>query len=65
MKPNLPVNCNHYNVRNPKFHFPVIKPEFAKQLLQYCLIKLLNEDENASEIADKVGQHKIQNYFFL
>ena len=36
------------NVRNPKFHLPVIKHEFAKQLLQYCLIKLLNEDENIS-----------------
>ena len=54
MKPNLPVICNHYNVRNPKFHLPLIKHEFAKQLLQYCLIKLLNEDENASQIAYKV-----------
>ena len=33
MKPNLPVICNHYNVRNPKFHLPMIKHEFAKQLL--------------------------------
>ena len=56
MKPNLPVICNHYNVRNPKFHLPLIKHEFAKQLLQYCLIKLLNEDENASQIAYKVGK---------
>ena len=56
MKPNLPVICNHNNVRNPKFHLPLIKHEFAKQLLQYCLIKLLNEDENASQIAYKVGE---------
>ena len=35
---------------------PLIKHEFAKQLLQYCLIKLLNEDENASQIAYKVGE---------
>ena len=56
MKPNLPVICNHYNVRNLKFHLPLIKHEFAKQLLQYCLIKLLNEDENASQIAYKVGE---------
>ena len=34
----------------------MIKHEFAKQLLQYCLIKLLNEDENASQIAYKVGE---------
>ena len=56
MKPDLPVICNHYNVRSPKFHLPLIKHEFAKQLLQYCLIKLLNEDENASQIAYKVGE---------
>ena len=54
MKPNLPVICNHYNVRNPKFHLPAIKHDFAKQLIQHCLIKLLNKDENISEIANKV-----------
>ena len=59
IKPNLPVICNHYNVRNTKFHLPTIKHEFAKQLLQYCLIKLLNEDENASQIAYKVGEQPL------
>ena len=54
MKPNVPVICDHYNVRNPKFHLPVIKHDFAKQLIQYCLIKLLNENDNISKIADKV-----------
>ena len=54
MKPNLPVICNHYNVRNPKLHLPAIKHDFAKQLIQHCLIKLLNKDENISEIANKV-----------
>ena len=54
MKPNLPVICNHYNVRNPKFHFPAIKHDFAKQLIQHCLVKLLNKDENISENANKV-----------
>ena len=54
MKPNLPVICNHYNVRNPQFHLPAIKHDFAKQLIQHCLIKLLNKDENISEIANKV-----------
>ena len=41
MKPNLPVICNHYNVRNPKFPLPAIKHDFAKHLRQHCLIKLL------------------------
>ena len=54
MKPNVPVICDHYNVRNAKFHFPVIKHGFAKQLIQYCLIKLLNKDDNISKIADMV-----------
>ena len=54
MKPNVPVICDHYNVRNLKFHLPVIKHDFAKQLIQYCLIKLLNENENIKKIADKV-----------
>ena len=65
MKPNLPVICNHYNVRNPKFHLPLIKHEFAKQLLQYCLIKLLNEDENASQIAYKVGEQPFCTSTFI
>ena len=59
IKPNLPVICNHYNVRNPKCHLPVIKQEFAKHLLQCCLRKLLNEDENTSKIADKVGERPL------
>ena len=59
MKPNIPVICNHYNVRNPKFYLPLIKHEFAKQLLQYCILKHLNEDENASQIAYKVGEQPL------
>ena len=53
MKPNLPVICNHYNDCNPKFHLPAIKHDFAQQLIQHCLIKLLNKDEHISEIANK------------
>ena len=48
MKPNLPVICNHYKARNPKFHLPAIKHDFAKQLIQHCLIKLLNKEKNIS-----------------
>ena len=54
MQPNVPVICDHYNVRNPKFNLPVINHDFAKQLMQYCFIKLLNKDENILKIADKV-----------
>ena len=56
MMPTLPVICNYYGVRNPKFHLPSIKHSFAEQQIQYCLIKLLNEDREAEEII-----HNIQN----
>ena len=46
IQPNVPVICDHHNVQNTKFHLPVFKHDFAKQLIQYCLIKFLNEDEN-------------------
>ena len=75
MKPNVPVMCDHYNVRNPNFHLPVIKHDFVKQLIQYCLFKLLNEDDNILKIADKVFEQpfcmfksilkKQSNYFLL
>ena len=65
MKPNLPVICNHCNVRNPKFHLPLINHEFAKQLLQYCLIELLNEDENAFEIAYKISEQPFCLFKFV
>ena len=41
MKPSLPVICNYYVIRNPKFHLPPIKHAFAERMIQYCLIKLL------------------------
>ena len=54
MKPNVTVICDHYNVRNPKFYLSVIKRDFVKRLIEYCLTKLLNENDNISKIADKV-----------
>ena len=53
------IICNYYGVRNPKFHLPSIKHSFAEQQVQYCLIKLLNEDREAEEII-----HNIQNQNF-
>ena len=47
---SLPVICNYYGIRNPKFHLPSIKYAFAEQMIQYCLIKLLNNDIDASHI---------------
>ena len=41
MKSNLPVICNHCNVRNPEFHFPLIKHEFAKTIAAILFNKAL------------------------
>ena len=44
LKPSMPVVCDYYGLRNPKIHLPTIGNNFAKQLVQYSLIKLLNKD---------------------
>ena len=57
MKPSLPVICNCYGIRNPKFQLPPIKHAFTEQVIQYCLIKLLNNDIDASHIINCIYQH--------
>ena len=44
LKPSIPLVCDYYSLRNPKIHLPTIRHDFAKQIVQYCLIKLLNKD---------------------
>ena len=62
MKPSLPVICNYYGIRNPKFHLPPIKHAFAEQMIQYCLIKLLNNDIDASHIVNCIHQHTFYKF---
>ena len=57
MKPSLPVICNYYDIRNPKFRLPPIKHAFAEQMIQYCLINLLNKVKDASDIINCIQQH--------
>ena len=59
MKPSLPVICNYYGIRNPKFHLPPIKHAFAEQMIQYCLIKLLNNYINGSHIINCIHQDTV------
>ena len=40
MKPKLPELCNVYSIRKPTFHLPVIRHEFARQLIGYKLLEL-------------------------
>ena len=37
LKLNKPLVCDYYGLRNPKIH---LRHDFAKQIVQYCLIKL-------------------------
>ena len=56
IKPNLPVITEHYEIRNPVFHLPAIKHKFAESSLQYCLIKLINEQNCFNEMTDTSSQ---------
>ena len=44
MKPKLPELCNVYSIRKPTFHLPVIRHAFARQLIWYTLLELLNTE---------------------
>ena len=66
IKPNLPVITEHYEIRNPVFHHPAIKHKFAESSLQYCLIKLINEQNCFNEMTDKMQRTSIYSFkFFL
>ena len=54
MKPNLPVICNYYGIRKPKFHLPIIRHGFAEQLIQYNLTRTINNDVESVGISDVV-----------
>ena len=50
MKPVLPRICDHYDIRRPSFHLPVIQHEFAEQLLSYQITTMLNENGSTYEV---------------
>ena len=52
MKPNLPVIFNYYGIRNPKFYLPIIRHGFAEQLIQYNLIRTINNGVESVGIMD-------------
>ena len=62
IKPNLPVITEHYEIRNPVFHLSAIKHKFAESSLQYCLIKLINEQNCFNEMTDKVQRTSIYSF---
>ena len=62
IKPKLPIITEHYEIRNPVFHLPTIKHKFAESSLQYCLIKLINEQNCFNEMTDKVQKTSIYSF---
>ena len=56
MKPELPRATEYYSLRRPTFHLPRISHEFAEHMLEYQMIKALNNSEASAFIA-KVHTH--------
>ena len=54
MKPNLTVICNYYGIRKSKFQMPIIRRGFAEQLIQYNLVRTINNDVESVGIMDVV-----------
>ena len=61
MKPVQPVARNYYGIRKPRWHPPIINHEFREQMVQYCLIKILNEDN----LKTALNKNNIYSQFFL
>ena len=57
MKPKLPELCDVYSIRKPILHLPVIRYKFAKQLIEYKLLELLNRESDTLLISSKVHTH--------
>ena len=50
MKPVQPVACNYYRIRKLRRHLPIISHEFGEQMVKYCLIKALGEDNHETAL---------------
>ena len=61
MLPVQPLICQTHDIRKPKLHLPAIKHEFAEQLLQFQIVKLLNK-EQSSLITSKVHSHSFHGF---
>ena len=62
IKPKLPEILEHYEIRNPVSHLPAIKHKLAENLLQYCLIKQINEEHCFSMMTDKVQRTSFYSF---
>ena len=61
IKPLLPRICNNYSIRRPSFHLPLIKHDFAEQLINYQLTKMFNEN-TSMKLSAKVFKHSFSGF---
>ena len=65
MKPKLPEIIEHYEIRNPVFQHPAIKHKFAKNVLQFCFIKHINEVHCFSMMSEKMERTSFYSFKVL
>ena len=63
MKPVLPRICDNYDIRRPSFHLPLIKHDFAEQLISYQLTTMLNEN-GSTRFSSKVFTHSFSGFSY-
>ena len=63
MKPVLPRICDNYDIRRPSFHLPLIKHDFAEQLIIYQLTTMLNEN-GSTRFLSKVLTHSCSGFSY-
>ena len=61
MKPVLQKICDNYGIRRPNFHLPLIKHDFAEQILSYQLTAMLNEN-GIMRLSSKVFTHYFSGF---
>ena len=57
MKPELPLVTAYYSLRRPTFHLPRISHEFAEFMLEYQMIKALNNTETLCVLLRSICIH--------
>ena len=63
MKPVLPRVCDNYDIRRHSFHLPLIKHDFAEQLISYQLTTMLNKN-GSTRFSLKVFTHSFSGFSY-
>ena len=62
MKPVLPRICHNYDIRRHSFHLPLIKHDFAEQLISNQLTTTLNK--GSTRFSSKVFTHSFSGFSY-